>query len=316
MTFSSQSGKQDESERLWYSTGPIEWKAAVLHAVPVLVFVLGLLYYWFAVADRYVIFLYGHLGATPFDEVTSSRYWMSGLVASGTVMIVYTTANWLLGRVLASRHLDYRPPAWWQVWMLCVMPLAIGIPMITMTFNSPTLPPSNAMACALVTLVGVAFALTPGSWAGQRPVDLVWLMLDGIGLMAILLNLHVIEMPERASVSAGTAYLVAFGSTVAGAVWLGVMTGLRAWRRKSLPGASTLLVAGICLSYLLMPLVHHLLFTPLEYRYISAASNFFPHSIGLQLVVFLVAAILAAGLTRLRREISIITSLPSKEVLG
>jgi len=304
----SESRKGGELEKLWHSTSAIEWKLAFSHAVLVVPLILGLFYYWFAVADRYVIFLYGHLGATPFDEVTSSRYWMSGLVASGAVMVLYTTANWLLGQVLALQHLDYRPPAWWSVWILCMMPLGIGIPMISMTLNSPTLPPSNAMACLVVTLVGLAFALAPGSWAAQRPSDLGWLTLDGMGLMPILLLLHVMEMPDTASVSAGTAYLVAFGSTLAGAVWLGIMSALGRRRHKSLPSASTVFVAGICLSYLLMPLVHHLLFTPLEYRYISASSNFFAHSIGVQLMVLLVGAILAVGVTRLRREIATIAS--------
>ena len=44
-------------------------------------------YYWFAVANRYVIFLHAHLDATPFDDVTRSRYWIAGLVASGIVMV-------------------------------------------------------------------------------------------------------------------------------------------------------------------------------------------------------------------------------------
>lgn len=275
---------------------------ALLHAASISVFVLGLFYYWFAVADRYAIFLYGHLGATPFDEITSSRYWMSGLVASGAVMVGHTAANWLLGRVAALRHWEYRPPAWWHVWALCVTPLVIGILVITMTLNSPTLPPSNASACVVVTLVGLALALTPGSWAAQRPSDLGWVAFDGLGLMPSLLNLHVVALPESASVSPTTAYVVAFGSILAGAVWLGIMTGLRAWRHKSWPRASTLLVAGVCLSYLLMPLAHHLLFTPARCRYISAASNFFPRSIGVQLIIFFVAAVLAIGVTQLRRR--------------
>jgi len=45
----------------------LDRKPALLHAVPISLFVLGLFYYWFDVADRYAIFLYGHLGATPFD---------------------------------------------------------------------------------------------------------------------------------------------------------------------------------------------------------------------------------------------------------
>jgi len=54
-----------------------------LHALLIRGGVLALFYYWFVVANRYVIFLYMHLDATPFDERTRSRYWMAGLVATG-----------------------------------------------------------------------------------------------------------------------------------------------------------------------------------------------------------------------------------------
>ena len=290
---------------------PGTWGAAVLtglphllFALPVTLIILGLFYYWFAVADRYVIFLYGHLGATPFDAVTSGRYWMSGLVACGAVMVVYTAANWLLGRVTAWRGRDYRPPPWWQIWALCVPPLVVGLPIITMTLDWPTLPFPNAAACVTATLIGLALALAPGAWAARRPLDLVWLVLNGLGLMPSLLLLRAIELPGRGLVSAPTAYLVALGGTFAGAAWLVVMTGLRRWRRRPRPGAGAVFVAGLCLSYLLMPLVHHLLFTPSAYRYISAASNFFAFNVGVQLLAFSVAAMLAIGIARLGRRLN------------
>lgn len=297
-----ESKKCGELEGFRYLGSLIEWKPALLHAVPISLFILSLFYYWFAAADRHAIFLYGHLGATPFDDVTSSRYWMSGLVASGAVMAMYTLANWLLGRVAASRRRVYCPPAWWRVWALCAAPLVVGIPAITMTLNSPTLPLSNGTACVVAALTGLALALAPGSLAAQRPFDLGWLMLDGVGLMPSLLLLRAIELPSRGLVSVPVACLAALGGTLAGVVWLGVMTGLRAWRHKSPSSAGTLFVAGLCLSYLLMPLVHHLLFVPSEYRYISTLSNFFAFNIGVQFMAFFVAATLAIGVTRLRRQ--------------
>ncbi|MCZ7542668.1 MAG: hypothetical protein M5R40_03610 [Anaerolineae bacterium] len=36
------------------------WRGALLHALPVTAFVLYLFYYWFAVGDRYIVFLYNH----------------------------------------------------------------------------------------------------------------------------------------------------------------------------------------------------------------------------------------------------------------
>lgn len=279
------------------------WKPALLYAIPVSLFTVGLFYYWFAVADRYAIFLYGHLGATPFDDVTRGRYWMTGLVASGAVMVLYTMTNWLLGRVAALCHRGYYPPLWWHVWLFCALPLAVGIPITTMTFNWPTLPPFIAAASTVATLMGLALALTPGTLAAQRPSDLGWLVFDGLGLMPSLLLLRVIELPSKGLISVRTAYLAAVGSTLAGIVWLGIATGLRIWRHKPPPSASALFVAGLCLSYLAMPLVHHLVATPPDYRYISTSSNFFAFNPSVQLLALVVAAILAIGVTRLRQRL-------------
>jgi hypothetical protein len=283
--------------------GSADWGFAVVHAAPISFLILAAFYYWFAVADRYVIFLYAHLGAAAFDEVTSSRYWMSGLVASGALMVLYAGANWFVGRIAGWRHRDYQPPIWWRVWLLCMPPLAIGVPLITMTLNRPTLPASHAAACLFATLIGLALALTPGRSAAERPADLLWLALDGAGLMPSLLLLRAIELPGRGLVGPIPAYAVASGGTFAGIVWLVVVTCLREWRHKSCPPAGALLVSGLSLSYLFMPLVHHLLATPPGYRYISTASNFFALDVRLQLTAFLVAAILAVGITQLRRRL-------------
>jgi hypothetical protein len=282
------------------------WGPALAAAVPIVLFVLALFYHWFAVADRYAIFLYGHSApgipsAQPFDAMTRSRYWMAGLVASGAVMVIYTAANWVLGRITDRRGQHYRPPAWWRVWGLCALPLIIGIPAITLTRNTPTLPLELAAACVVATLAGLALALLPGEWAARRPVDLVWLACDGVGLMPILLLLRSVELPGRGvSASMPLAILFATGGWLAGIAWLGVMTGLLARRRRSAPPAGALLAAGLCLSYLLMPLVHHLFATPPGWRYISTASNFFAFSPLLQLAVFAAAAGTAVAATRLR----------------
>ena len=50
---------------------------AAMHAVAIAAVVGALIVYWFGVADRYAVFLYDHLGAGPFDGVTTSRYWMA-----------------------------------------------------------------------------------------------------------------------------------------------------------------------------------------------------------------------------------------------
>jgi hypothetical protein len=151
----------DELLKHWDPGHSSEWKLALLHAAPISLFVIGLFYYWFALANRYIIFLYTHLGATPFDERTSSRYWMSGLVAAGAVMVLNTTMHWFWGRVAHLRRWTYAPPAWWRVWLCSALALTPSLLVITMTVNQPTLPFSNAAACVLAVTGFIGRALPP-----------------------------------------------------------------------------------------------------------------------------------------------------------
>lgn len=277
-----------------------------LEATIISIFILGLFYYWFGIANRYSIFLYGHTTvgiplSQPFDEMTRSRYWMAGLVAAGMVMLFYIAANWLRAQMAVRRNQHFLPSAWWHVWLFGSVPLIIGIPLITMTVNRPTLPPALAAACVVATLLGLAVALLPGKWAAEQPVDLFWLAADGVGLIPSLLLLRVIELPGRGlSVSNATVWIFSVGGIIGGIVWLAVMTFLRIWRRKEMPSSGALLLAGFGLSYVLMPLVHYLLATPPAYRYISTASNFFAFNLWVQILAFIVAGCLAVGVTKMR----------------
>lgn len=290
---------------------PTSWRSSLVEAVLVSAFVLGLFYYWYGLADRYVIFLYGHVAggvsttpAEPFDATTSSRYWMAGLVAAGAVMALSVVAHWLLGRLASWRGRCFTPPGWRRVWALVAAPIGIGVPAITMTLNAPTLPSVLAAACVATTLSGLAIALAAGEWAATRPADLAWLVADSIGLMPALLLLRAIELPGRGvSVSRPAAWLAAIGGLAAGLTWLAGLSALRRRRRKETPSAVSLFVGGLGLSYVLMPLVHHLLATPPTYRYISATSNFFAFDGRIQLLALGVAAALAAGTTWARRRL-------------
>jgi hypothetical protein len=274
------------------------WKLASWHAIVVSLFTAGLFYYWFALENRYVVFLYGHWDATPFDPPTRSRYWMSGLVASGAVLVLYAVANWFLGRVAGVRYRIYTPPAWWQVWSLCALPLTSAILAITMTCNQPLLPLATAAVCVATTLSGLALALAAGALAAGRTRHLAWLTLAGAGLVPALLLLRVVELPGEGLASRPTAYSVALGSTLAGAIGLKAITWLYRRRLGVYLKASQVLVAGLCLSYLLMPLTHYLLLTPPKFHYISTSANFFASSWVVQLASFSVAVVLALGMTK------------------
>ena len=52
-------------------------------------------------------------------------------------------------------------------------------------------------------------------------------------------------------------------------------------------------LAGATIAWLLLPLMHYLLFTPADFRYITTASNFFANSPAVQALSLAVAALLA-----------------------
>ncbi len=271
----------------------------VIYAGLISLLILGLFGYWFGVADRYAVFLYEHLGAAPFDAVTSSRYWMAGLVAAGVVFCLATLAQFALGRLRPT----YRPPAPAGVWLCCLPPLALGIPLITMLVNAPTLLLGLALAAAGATLAGLAPALWLADGAARRPAELAWLLADGLGLAAPLLLLLALELPARGvSLPAWVGYLAAGGGLLAGCAWLAVMTAARRRWRRGMPPAGALLAAGAAWAYLLLPLAHHLFATPPGYRYISAAGNFFAFNPWLQGATWIIVVGLALGVSRLRRR--------------
>lgn len=296
------STKQSVLRRSWVAhVGDSDWRLAFGYAVPVVGFVLGLFYQWFALANRCVIFLYGHMRARPFDRRTISRYWMAGLVASGMVMVLYAFWNWLLGRV-ASWHevFDYHPSEWWRVWLICALSVAVGILVITTTVNQPTLPADVAVWCVLATLIGLALALAPGAWAAERPRELLWLAGAGAGLVPLLLLLRVVEIPAGELPGGARSYALALGSIAVGVIWSILLGRWYTRKYRSIWRTDHLVVSGLGWSYLLLPLAHYFFFTPPSYRYITSAGNFFASSLLVQLVAFLTAGAFSSLVTALQ----------------
>src|SRR5690606_2084434 len=133
------------------------WRVEIAFALPIVALVTYLIYTWFAVSARYFIFLYFHeMGAgfdtTPFGAVPASRYWVSGLVPRGAVVLLYLAANFVLGRLLRAD----RAPVWWRAWLLAAVPLLVIIPAMVMTVNDPVLPLANAAQLTPATLAGLA----------------------------------------------------------------------------------------------------------------------------------------------------------------
>lgn len=271
------------------------------HAVFVCSIILGLFYNWFAIANRSNIFLYNHLGAQPFDARTVSRYWMAGLVADGFVLIGYTFTNWFWARVRGIAFQSYCPPRWWRLWLISALPVGIGIGYIVTTQNMPVMPVTVALKIIAVTLAGLIPALIPAQFAVKSPARVLGATLAGAGLIPALLLLRVWERVPDGDISIAMALAVGLGLTFVGALWLfGGMWWLA--RRQIHISAGAILLSGFCWSYLILPVVHYLLLTPAQYRYISVAENFFAETPLWQFIAILTAISLAFITTHIRNR--------------
>lgn len=268
---------------------------AAAAAASVTVVMLGLLGYWFVAAERGRVFLYDHLGATPFDAVTSSRYWMAGLVAAGYLCLAATLVA-VIGLVRRRRWL----PAPGRVMALAAGPLAAGVLAVTALLGSPRLPLDLAALVSLTTLAGAYLAY----WAAHAVQRLGWasgrLMLDGMGLVPLLTLTQVLELPGRGlSVTMQLAATIVGVSLVIATLWRGVMAWI--YRRLGKPAAPAgdVLRASLVLSYLALPTLHHLTATPPGYKYITTGDNFMPRNPWLLLAAWSAAAVIVYGAQRL-----------------
>jgi hypothetical protein len=284
-----------------------EWHSIFWHALPISAFVLAIYYYWFGIADRYIVFLYYHnMGSlapdtSPFGPITSSRYWMAGLVCGGMVLVLYTGATWVLGRVWRT----YEPPAWWRVWMTAAAPLVVGIPLITMLANAPTLPLPHAARTTLAAIIGVGLAALPARMAARRPWDLALLSWDGLAMSGVIQGVSLLERGLAMTGRMHAWALFVLGVSIVGTVvLLLIMTWLRRWRNWTVPSCVELIVAGLCIAYLVWPLVHHLGFTD-GYYYITNMDNFFSRQWGFQLLAWAVAGGIAVVVTRWRTHMTL-----------
>ncbi|NJN94916.1 MAG: hypothetical protein HC875_12850 [Anaerolineales bacterium] len=122
--------------------------------------------------------------------------------------------------------------------------------------------------------------------------------------MFVLLNTAVLDNVGRwwAEGRTGYLWLIAAGYVV-GSILLLIVTGLHFWLRTPIPGAAAVFVAGLGVTYLLMPLIHHTCFTD-GYYYITDKDNFFSRSnVLLQVATWLLTGGIAWAVTRLRKHL-------------
>jgi hypothetical protein len=303
---------QLDSEEVWQMHDDVggfwardSWGKAAFWGWPSAAVVLVLFWYWYMVANRFIVFLYNHdmgpqiKSTAAFSRVTSSRYWMSGLVAGGAVMICYTGLSWLLGRLMKSAH----APAWWRVWIVAGLPVLVVVPAITVRGGSPALPRGLAAVVTATALAGLLLAFLPGELATRQPKRLMWLAADGWGLAMLLVTLP--QWEDLANWLRGE-YGVLFITlslvlTAVGLLWLLSLSVLRKWRGTAVDGIAPTFLAGVLVCYLLLPFMHHTAGSD-GYFYISDSDNFFARHLIWQVLAWLAALAVTGLLVRFRKS--------------
>ena len=275
--------------RSWHALVQSKWRNPALISLFISAIILALFVYSFAFANRYLLFLYTHLNAGPFHEMTNGRYWMMGFVISGLILLLYGIANWYLARLFGVQYKTYMPPSWWRIWLFCLLPLLIGIPLITMTVGQPTLPLDLALLTTVTTLAGLALALLGGSLTANHLDRFLGYGVVGVGFIPSLLMVRFIELPGQGLMDRRLAFLIASASCIVGVVWIITWAGKFKRRFKRPLTITELLTSGFIICYLILPLVHYLFLTPPSSRYITTDDNFFAKTIIVQLVSFLIA---------------------------
>lgn len=261
----------------------------ILYATPAILVVIFLFIYWFWVADRYLVFLYYHdMGplvpsTAPFSFVTRSRYWMAGFVASGCVMII----NMLSHRGIHFFFNMVQPPSWIKIWIVTAFILCICIPFVLMTSpQRPRLPFGLSLWVTAITLAGLAFAFIATEYASKRPLEAFLYAIDGTALALILIGLPGIEHLPDWIKHGKNAHILVLSLMVAGGYAISLAaTGLRVFLKRLVTPAKNLYIAGLCVAYPVMSLVHHIFGTD-GYFYITDSDNFFARNLLVQALVW------------------------------
>jgi len=224
---------------------------------------------------------------TPFDLFTASRHWMTGLVASGIVLITHTVFNLIVKKLNRNYHLT----EWKSVWKYSCLILSLLLFGILIFTGKPPMPVLLSLWILVILFTGLRLVLYASNFIVTNFRQSIWLFFDGLALSPILTILSPsIAYGLRRSSSQGT-YIIILPLVVIGSglFWFWIMTILLKRFRQPYPSLLNVFLSGLTISYLLLPLLHYLESRPGYVRYITNSENFIPNNFYLQILAFLVA---------------------------
>jgi hypothetical protein len=262
------------------------------------VVVLALYYTWFVVLDRELIFLYGHLNATPFDASTSSRYWMTGLVAGGVILLVFT----LLNLIIKKFDSNFQIPDWSKIWKKSSLIFSLPVLLILTVLGEPKITFILSVRILLVLTTALALALYAASYLLNNLRGSIWAFLDGLGIMPLLIFIpSLIDYGIRKSLPV-LLFVAPLVIILSGLGWSLFVTFLYKRFKQPFTSPINILLSGLVTSYLLLPLLHYVSSRPGYVRYISNSANFFSNDIRFQAITFIIVMIVPWTVNNLRQK--------------
>lgn len=253
-------------------------KGAIVVSIIITLISLGVYLYLFGYADRKVIFLYEHLGLTPFSTMTIGRYWMAGFVLSGFLTIVY-----LLVRVIAKFILRSEEICWKSVVKFSFIPLIAGIVIIVTNFGEPRLTFLIAGSSAMALIIGLAIGLSVTDDLIKDFKSTIIYLTAGLGLVPFLILFRVLELPGKGILERNVSVVVAGFSMIGGFLWLLLIDRLVDQKPEWINVIKGTLATG----YVGLPLLHYLVATPEGIPYITSSDNFFANNMVLRIATWL-----------------------------
>ena len=131
--------------------------------------------------------------------------------------------------------------------------------------------------------------------AADQPIRLIWAAADGLWVTLVMVTIAGLQNLPRWLAAGGDRWVeLVILMLVSAIVWLLIVTALRYLAGTPMSSAVTLFVAGACVAYLFLPLLHHVAFTD-GYYYISNSNNFFADDLTYQSAAWLIAAGMTLG---------------------
>ena len=233
----------------------------------------GAYLYAFIFADRTGIFLYEHLGAGPFDPLTTGRYWMLGFVVAGFITLACFIILMILKFSGQKITLD-----WKTIAKLTTIPLFTSSIIIT-KLGQPPLPYSLAISSAFTLTFAVLTGISFINDLITKWLPTVKHAIIVIGFIPFGIFFRVLELPQSEILSKKTAVFIVASVYVFAVVW---MDGFK-WIFRNLDIKATGLIKSIIvMAYIGLPVLHYLMTVAENHPYITSSDIFFTSNIFLR----------------------------------